>query len=293
MNPLTSVLMVVSLLLVGANSVQAKYGGGQGTEAEPYLIYEPNNVNTCWQSFRLVNATDMCASQDKGWASLGLDLGPQTNGVIESRDVSSYQYFVFWSRTDNVHNPRIKVLFRDADANEYSASPNPPGPQKTWSKQVVSLNSINGINLRKLVHVALEFGGTVGNEPNTIIYIDDMGFTGSETMTPLSNGSQMPAIFPQHWPYGSVAATGWFIFVELNTNPFAVFCETPLMPFLVPVGDLNADCWINFGDLGILAQQWLQDTGSLSADIAPEGGDGIVDLLDMAVIAKRWLRYGD
>jgi len=45
MKRLMKIWVMVVLLLVGANSVQAKYGGGQGTEAEPYLIDEPNQMH--------------------------------------------------------------------------------------------------------------------------------------------------------------------------------------------------------------------------------------------------------
>ncbi len=90
-----------------------------------------------------------------------------------------------------------------------------------------------------------------------------------------------------------MAATAWFIFVELETNPFAVSCEAPLRPVFVPVGDLNADCWVDFDDLAVLCLQWLQEPGSPPADIAPPDGDGVVNFLDFAVLASRWLKYGD
>jgi hypothetical protein len=216
---------------------------------EPYSwYYEPEkpaydnaNVHTCLQSFRLVNATAMCKYQDKGWASLGIDLGPETDGVIEARDVSAYREFVFWAKTDSNDGANIEVLFRDANSPDYEPQarvfPTPPNLGNSWNKHVVELDDIDGVNeldLTKLVHVGFEFGGVVGNSPGTIIYVDDMGFTGSETETPLSNGAEMPAVFPQHWPYGSVAATAWFIFVELKTNPFAVSCKVEQEMKLTP-----------------------------------------------------------
>ena len=276
--------------------------------AEPYSwYYEPdkpgydgNNVHTCWQSFRLVNATDMCMSQNKGWASFGLDLGPGTGLAVKPRDVSAYRQFVFWAKTENKDGANVEVLFRDADWKHYEPqvkiAPDPSRLGNNWVIHRVELNKIKGVNeldLSKLVHVGLAFGKGVGNEPNTIIYVDDMAFIGSDTMTPLSNGAEMPAVFQQHWPYGSVAATAWFIFAELETNPFAVRCDAPLKPVLIPVGDFNADCWIDFYDLEVLCLQWLQVPGDPPADIAPPpDGDGVVNLLDLAVFASRWLQYG-
>jgi len=52
-----------------------------------------------------------------------------------------------------------------------------------------------------------------------------------------------------------------------------------------PVGNLNDDCQVNWEDLRILTDQWLS---VLSADVAPDGGDGIVNFLDWAAFADSW-----
>ena len=57
--------------------------------------------------------------------------------------------------------------------------------------------------------------------------------------------------------------------------------------------DINRDCYVEFDDLEILAGQWLQEPGIPSADIAPEGGDNIVDMLDFALLANQWLACSD
>lgn len=54
--------------------------------------------------------------------------------------------------------------------------------------------------------------------------------------------------------------------------------------------DLVVDGIIDLLDLGVLASQWLNTTGDLSADIAPDSGDGIVDFLDFAKLAEFWLQ---
>lgn len=51
-----------------------------------------------------------------------------------------------------------------------------------------------------------------------------------------------------------------------------------------PDFDKNGD--IGVGDLNMLLIYWLQDQPLV--DIAPEGGDGIIDLLDMAEISRYW-----
>ena len=70
--------------------------------------YDPNNVHTGVQSFRLVSGTT-----NEKWASLGLDLVPKRCTSIVSRDVSDYSEFSFWAKTENTYDPNIEVLFRD------------------------------------------------------------------------------------------------------------------------------------------------------------------------------------
>jgi hypothetical protein len=77
------------------------------------------------------------------------------------------------------------------------------------------------VDVASLVHVGFEFGSKVGNTRGTVIYVDDVALT--RTPSVVGNGPDipMPAVFPQHWPFGSVAGTAWLIFVELDINPFA------------------------------------------------------------------------
>ncbi len=52
------------------------------------------------------------------------------------------------------------------------------------------------------------------------------------------------------------------------------------------LGDFNGDGFVDYKDLRILAQFWLTDEPSI--DIAPEGGDGSVNLLDFTRFALDW-----
>jgi len=54
--------------------------------------------------------------------------------------------------------------------------------------------------------------------------------------------------------------------------------------------DFNCNGAVYFEDLEILLAQWLQPPDILSADIAPEPGDGIVNFLDFAILANDWLQ---
>jgi hypothetical protein len=55
-------------------------------------------------------------------------------------------------------------------------------------------------------------------------------------------------------------------------------------------GDINRDEILNYEDLVILVEQWLEAPGIPSADIAPRpAGDGEVNFLDFAKFADDWL----
>jgi len=51
--------------------------------------------------------------------------------------------------------------------------------------------------------------------------------------------------------------------------------------------DFNQDGIVDYGDFAILATYWQADRSSV--DIAPEGGDGIIDTLDVNKMAIYWL----
>ncbi len=52
------------------------------------------------------------------------------------------------------------------------------------------------------------------------------------------------------------------------------------------LGDFNDDGSVDYKDLAILANYWL--TNEPSVDIAPAGGDGIVNFLDFSQLAQNW-----
>ncbi|MCK5271724.1 MAG: hypothetical protein KAJ52_04070 [Sedimentisphaerales bacterium] len=59
-----------------------------------------------------------------------------------------------------------------------------------------------------------------------------------------------------------------------------------IIPFPV---DINKDWEVNLEDYALLSQQWLDSPGVPSADIAPPGGDGVVDSWDLLELAENWL----
>jgi len=57
--------------------------------------------------------------------------------------------------------------------------------------------------------------------------------------------------------------------------------------------DINGDLKVDMFDYAILASQWQQEPCVPSADIAPEGGDEIVDMNDLSFLVENWLWYVD
>jgi hypothetical protein len=54
-------------------------------------------------------------------------------------------------------------------------------------------------------------------------------------------------------------------------------------------GDLDCDYDVDFVDFSVLASRWLQPASLPSGDIAPTGGDGIVDMQDLGLMLDNWL----
>jgi hypothetical protein len=72
------------------------------------------------------------------------------------------------------------------------------------------------------------------------------------------------------WPEGGLNST-----VQINLN--------------LQKADLDEDGDVDFIDYAILASQWLGAPGEPSADIAPPGGDSVIDTLDLSVFVDNWL----
>ncbi len=57
--------------------------------------------------------------------------------------------------------------------------------------------------------------------------------------------------------------------------------------------DINGDGVVDLLDFAILASDWLRKDPSVAADIAPPGGDRIVDALDLNELTSHWLESED
>lgn len=144
--------------------------------------YDNANVHSGRQSFRLVSASPMCKSRNKKWASLALDLCPFVNGkATKPIDAYACKALAFWARTDANRGAAIRVSLRDAGRPD-----GPLGALKAlgtvsvtgkWKRYTIKLAPIRGkLSLDRLAQVTFEFGRTIGNRDETVLYIDDVHF---------------------------------------------------------------------------------------------------------------------
>ncbi|MCJ7778358.1 MAG: hypothetical protein MUP16_08605, partial [Sedimentisphaerales bacterium] len=73
------------------------------------------------------------------------------------------------------------------------------------------------------------------------------------------------------------------------TTPVWKICNGinyPKLAWQIIAGDFVYPDGVDFYDLAVLTDQWLLE--KLSYDIAPYGGDGIINFLDWAVFANDW-----
>jgi hypothetical protein len=88
------------------------------------------------------------------------------------------------------------------------------------------------------------------------------------------------------WDFTNESANGtediWRLCVDLTSYPLLAWQTWPLGDYYCPDGS-------DFKDYAVLAGQWQQAPGEPSADIAPFGGDGIVNERDLKVLCDNWL----
>lgn len=77
---------------------------------------------------------------------------------------------------------------------------------------------------------------------------------------------------------------------DSNGDPnLVVYPDTMSITSVPPIADIDSNGDVDLEDFAILGNQWSQPPGEPSADIAPEGGDNMVDFLDLDVLSKQWL----
>jgi hypothetical protein len=106
---------------------------------------------------------------------------------------------------------------------------------------------------------------------------------GVAALDPDPNGV-MPKTTVEMQTESTFTDTGWDF-----TTPIWDICDGtnyPKLTWQIPVpGDFVCPDGVDMRDFAVLAAQWRE---ILSANVAPDGGDGIVNFLDWAVFADGW-----
>jgi lysophospholipase L1-like esterase len=78
--------------------------------------------------------------------------------------------------------------------------------------------------------------------------------------------------------------------LHLSVAGYQAMADAIDLDLFTLIADLNEDGIVNLIDFAVLASQWLQTPGLPSADIAPPPeGDGIVNFEDVFLMAQQWL----
>ncbi len=147
--------------------------------------YDPANVHSGNQSFRLVNGLGL--NPELAWGSFAMDLGPTTDLTVipkkvESFDASGYTFLTFWVKGEQ-GGEKMEMLMRDAHALNYMPQVKHKLPDATpeWQKITVDLTQFKGqIDLTMLDNIGIAFGRDVGNLKGEVIFVDDFMFTNAE-----------------------------------------------------------------------------------------------------------------
>jgi hypothetical protein len=209
--------------------------------AEVGDLFDPNYVRSPHQSFVLVNDSDRSdryprhagppgwnhdrtAWNPHDWASFTLTLNPNSgsSGLPIPRDISGFEELRFWARAQDP-NVGIKV-FLHAESGFHFWPEEIPVADADWEQITLRLDpdvlEPNAPELEQVYAVGISFGnevlGETLNDDQATLWVEDFSFY------PTNEPLLVPPEYPDNWTWGSVAASGWFIFAQKGLNPFVV-----------------------------------------------------------------------
>lgn len=169
-------------------------------------------------------------------------------------------------------------------AQRYDADMIPVGSQFMVNTTKASVRPTPDIAMNsKGEFVIVRYGDTGGSEDDVFVrrYDSNAQPVGVESQfnTYITGGQRTPVVVMQE--------SGRFIGVwhseSQDGSDYGVFAAIGPKTYL---GDFDFSGQVDIADLAMLAQGWLNDEPVL--DIAPEGGDGTVNLLDFSVLTEQW-----
>jgi hypothetical protein len=210
-------------------------------------------------------------------------------GAVSIDQFSNGDYVVTWTRKGDDDNK-----YDDSFARRFSSSFEPLEAQQAVNKVhspradstfYISTCDVSVIGADQYI-VAWAFN--IGNDDMDIMaavgpatYLGDFDFSGQVDIADL-------AMLAERWlsgePVLDIAPDGGDGVV--NLLDYSKLFEQGLYTW-TSSADFDRSGKVDILDLAMLAQNWLSDEPVF--DIAPDGGDGIVNLLDLAVFCGRWL----
>jgi hypothetical protein len=306
-------------------SGEASYGGGQGTEEEPFLIYTAQQMQTIGENnyhwakhFKLMADIDLSEFSGETFNIIG-DYMFNFTGVFDgnSHGISNFTY----NTTDGhrigifgevsganavIENLGLVDMNVDVDGGEGIGALAGTHKGGTISNCYVRSGTVSGQEgVGGLVggnHALIEncystvsvsgvssYGGLVGK---SIGGSTTDSFWDTETCLPATGSAGGTGKTTAEMQTESTyTGAGWdFVGEVINgTEDIWEICEGTNYPKFarqVVLGDLVCPDGVDGIDVGVLCEEWLLE--ELPCDVWPEGGDGFVDFLDWAIIADGW-----
>ena len=209
--------------------------------------------------------------------------GDGTGEVYQDIDVSpgeSYTYAIWTLRDPNPlsGNFYMKIQWYNGETSLGENLQNITIPSDSWVQQTLEATSPAGSDTARVIFGSVNID-RVGK-------FDDASFSGpapiiANNPSPADEATGVNSYADLIWSAGRKAASHD---VYLGTD----FNDVNQATANWLVGDVNSDGQVDWGDISILAEQWLTiPDGSPSADIA---GGNSVNLLDFAVMVNDWVK---
>jgi hypothetical protein len=335
--------------LPGELITNPSYGGGSGTEVDPYLIYTAEGLNRIGlipcdldKYFKLMADVDL-ADLDEGNFNVIGGLRYHFRGVFDGNGHtisnlsynSSESYHVGFFGLINggevrdlgLINPNVSAGTKAAAGSLAGSSDGKVsrcyavGGIVSGSSEIGGLIGCNDGGIITDCYAQVEIsgggsvGGLVGDNWNVISRCYSTGRVSSGLYSGGLVGKNTGQVNDSFWDIetsgqsssaGGTGKTtaemqtestftdvGWDFTGEAINGPNDIWaiCEGtnyPRFSWQILVADFVCPDGVGLRDYAVLAEQW-QQVGEHSADIAPEGGDGVVNWLDLAVFAENWL----
>jgi hypothetical protein len=132
---------------------------------------------------------------------------------------------------------------------------------------------------------------------SAILLIDDAEVWSSDSLSPVGSGEYLNTAVDVNGLYGAglhklslgiksnVEGTAFYQFLTLwDFVRFDTHCEG----FGYLRADLNYDCYVDWPDLELLVEQWLEEPSAERYDLFVDD-ENIIDLYDFSVLAESWL----